>query len=206
MQDLEMLARLRQTWPESTDYLARVGQANNDLSVLRELAQRETYEAQLSWLDQMAVSVEDLTQRPNAANVMSLLFSEGTKFLSATEVLEYKELSEAHRADQLADLQEWQDPNDLEHLLETPGLVFSESLDEALWALPELQESLLGWATLTAERHGHPGQMTLAQAWILFRVCLFLEAEPEQSPEWAAECLQSALSSEFFKNAGSRAQ
>lgn len=202
MQDQEMLARLRESWPETTDYLTQVGQANNDLSVMRELAHRETYEASLTWLDQLAVGVEDLTKRPNAARVMRLLFSEGTKFLSAKEVPEYREVAEAHRHDQIADLQELQDPEDIEHLLESDNLVFAESLDEALWLLPELQESLLRWAAETAQRHEHTQMVTLAQTWILFNVCQFLESEPEQSPVWAAECLRSALSSDFFEKAG----
>lgn len=199
MQDQEMLAKLRQSWPETTDYLTRVGQANNDLSVMRELAQREAYEAQLTWLDKLAVGVEDLTRRPNAMSAMKELHSSGVKIASASQVKEYEEL----RQDHLEEYEEGREPN--AELLESLPFELPASTEQELWNLPELQNALMVWAAETAQRHGHPVKVTLAQAWILLNVCLFLEAEPEQSPVWAEECLRSALSSEFFEKAGNPA-
>ena len=196
MQDQEMLARLRESWPETMDYLTQVGQANNDLAVMRELAQRETYEASLTWLDQLAVGVEDLTRRPNAMSAMKELHTIGVKIESASQVQEYEEL----RQDHLEQFEEGREPSP--EMLESQPFELRASTEQELWNLPELQNALKVWAAETAERHGTPVKATLAQAWILFNVCQFLESEPEQSPVWAAECLRSVLSSDFFEKAG----
>jgi hypothetical protein len=204
MNDHETLNRMQQSWPETDNYLERVGQVQNDLMVLREVAAREAYESSLTWLDHLAVGVEDLTKRPNAGLVMQMLFRDGVVIRDAMEVPEFRELKEAHDHDQAVDQE---DPDFREHLLETPGLQFWESLDEAIWALPEFQKKLTAWADQTAIRHGHSETpVSLAQAAILFNVCQFLEQEPEPSPGWAAECLRSALSSEFFEKAVNRHQ
>ena len=55
MNDQDSLAKLQKSWPETTDYLRRVGQVNNDLAVLREMSQREEYEVSLTWLDHLEV-------------------------------------------------------------------------------------------------------------------------------------------------------
>lgn len=199
MTDQEMLARMQQTWPETDDYLKRVGQVNNDLQAIREMTSRDQYEASLTWLDHLAVSVEDLTKRPNAALVMQALFEVRIVIGSAMDVPEFRELREAHDHDQAV---EQEDPDFREHLLESVGLRFHESLDDSIWALPEFQQQLVSWATDTANRHGYQGQaLMLGQASILFNTVLFLEQEAEPSPGWAAECLRSALSSEFFETA-----
>lgn len=199
MIDQEQLAKLQASWPTTENYLERVGQVNNDLMVLREAAARDEYESSLTWLDHLAVSVEDLTKRPNAALVMQALFRHGVVIRNAMEVTEFRELKEAHDHDQAVDQE---DPDFREHLLETPGLKFWKRLDEAIWALPEFQKKLTAWAGETAIRHGHSEMpLTLAQASILFNVCQYLDQEPEPSPGWAAECLRSALSSEFFAKA-----
>ncbi len=52
MYDQEMLAKLHATWPETTDYLTKLGQLNNDLMVLREIQAAEEYLP--SWLERMA--------------------------------------------------------------------------------------------------------------------------------------------------------
>ncbi|MFD5600800.1 hypothetical protein ACFWHR_12190 [Leucobacter sp. NPDC058333] len=200
MHDQESLAKLQQSWPETTDYLRRVGQINNDLMALREMAQRDTYESSLTWLDRLAVGVADLTSRPNAAVVMRFLFARQIVIRTATEVPEYLELREAFDQEQTEEYGE--ESSAREHLLESPTLTFWASLDQAMWELPELQESLMGWALETATRHDYTGPaLTLTQAIILLNVCLFLEQEPEQSPGWAVECLRSALSSDFFEKA-----
>ncbi|MEV8339453.1 MULTISPECIES: hypothetical protein [Leucobacter] len=200
MHDQESLAKLQQSWPETTDYLRRVGQVNNDLAVLREISQRDEYEASLTWLDHLAVGVEDLTSRPNAAIVMRFLFARQIVIRSAAEVPEYRELQEAFDQEQTEEYGE--DSSSREHLLESPTSTFWESLDQKMWSLHELHVKLALWALETATSHGYEGpSLTLTQAVILLNVCRFLEQEPEQSPGWAAECLRSALSSDFFEKA-----
>lgn len=198
MFDQQSLSQLQKSWPETTDYLERVGQVTNDLSVLREMLQRDGYEMKLDWLDQLAVDVEDLTKTPTAVAVMMFLHRRGISIRSAAQIEDYQEL----REEQEQDYSEGYGSS--AEILDDPTFVLPSLLDARLWALPELQKKLIAWATETSARHGEPnGQPTLTQAAILMRVTQFLEQEPEQSPEWAAECLRSALSSEFYSKAGS---
>lgn len=151
--------------------------------MLREISQRDEYEASLTWLGHLAVGVEDLIKRPNAAMVMKFLFARQIAIHSAME--ECGESSSAR-----------------EHVLESSTSPCCEPLDQAMWRLPELQNKLVGWTIETASRHEYQGPpLTLSQAVILLNVCRFLEQEPEQSPGWAEECLRSALSSDFFEKA-----
>lgn len=199
MYDHEMRTRMQQTWPETTDYLRRVGQVTNDLMVLREMQQAEGYEASLTWLDQLEVDVEDLTATPTGAAVLRFLHQQGTMVRSATQVLEYLELQQEHeRAFQ-------EGYGSSPDLLDDPAFSLTSESDARMWAIPELQTALIEWATATANRHGRPGKVSLTQAAILMRVTQFLEQEPEHSPGWAAECLQSALSSGFFEQAANPA-
>lgn len=196
MHDQESLAKLQASWPETADYLQRVGQVTNDLMVLRELAARDEYEATLTWLDHLAIDVEDLTEMPSAAMVLWFLHKQGISVKSAVSVAAFREIQDEHEA-------QWREGSEATpNVLDEGPFGLPEADDQALWALPELQRKLTAWADETAARHGYmQTPVSLAQASILLLVCQFLEQEPEQSPEWAAECLRSALSSEFFAKA-----
>lgn len=196
MNNHESFVRLQSTWPETTDYLRQIGQANNDLMVLRELAQRDSYETSLTWLDQLAVSVEDLTKQPHAVLVLQRLHQDGRKVSSASQVTDFEEVRLEHE-------EAWAEGQETTpEVLEGPFFDLPNAANQALWALPELQAQALAWALEVAKRHAFQGPaLTLAQAMILFNVVQFLDQEPEQSPGWAAECLQSALSSGFFAKA-----
>ncbi|MCS3427594.1 hypothetical protein [Leucobacter aridicollis] len=50
MYDQEVLAKLQATWPETTDYLTKLGQLNNDLMALREMQAADEHIP--SWLEQ----------------------------------------------------------------------------------------------------------------------------------------------------------
>ncbi|WP_053353945.1 hypothetical protein [Leucobacter musarum] len=201
MTDQEMLARMQQTWPETDDYLARVGQVNNDLQVLREISERDQYEASLTWLDRLAVSITDLTELPSAVTVLQHLHLRGMSVATALTVPGFREIQEEHA-------QQYQEGYESSpEVLDGPVFGLPQATEQALWALPELQEKLLSWATDTATRHEYQGPtVTLAQAAILLNTVRFLEQEAEPSPGWAAECLRFALSSEFFKTAASPQQ
>lgn len=98
MHDQESLAQLQATWPETADYLQRVGQVNNDLMVLRDLAARDEYEASLTWLDHLAVDVEDLTEKPSAVMVLWFLHRQGIPVKSAVSVPAFQEIQDEHEA------------------------------------------------------------------------------------------------------------
>jgi hypothetical protein len=194
MYDETLLTQLAQTWPETTDYLRRVGQVTNDLQTIRELQQRDRYESSLTWLDQLEIDVEDLTQTPTAAQVLTFLYNREIVIRSASQIAEYQELRDEH------ELEQTENQNTLTDLLESTSLLLPAKLDARLWALPELQNNLIEWANETATRHGHQTlPLSLTQATILLNLCRFLEQEPEQSPAWAEACLQHALSSDFFE-------
>lgn len=195
MYDQEMLAQLQRTWPETEDFLQRVGQVTNDLQVLREL--RMTGLSAPTWLEELAVDEADLLQTPSAVEVLRFLQARGILVRSAAEVTEYQELreeqTEAFEAGQAS----------TSEILEDLAFAVPARIDARLWALPELQRKLTAWAAETAERYGRAGTtLSLTQVTLLMQLARFLEQEPEQSAEWAAGCLRSALSSEFFERAG----
>lgn len=197
MIEQEQLAKLQASWPATENFLERVGQVNNDLMVLREAAARDEYESSLTWLDHLAVGVEDLTETPSAVMVLWFLHQNGIRVKSALSVQGYREIQDEHEA-------RWEEGTEPSpNVLDEGPFDLPKADDQALWALPELQKKLTAWADETAIRHGHSETpLTLAQAAILLNVCQYLDQEPEPSPGWAAECLRSALSSEFFEKAG----
>lgn len=199
MYDQEILQQLRESWPEPTSYLEQVGQLNNDLMALREMQLSET--AAPGWMDQLGIDVEDLTQPPAAAQVLTFLYARGIQVVSASEIPELVEL----RQDQEQEYQAGYATTP--EALEEPNLTLSASTDARVWALPETQQKLREWAEATAQRSSGETirPLTLAQAVILMRTTQFVDQEPEHSPAWAAECLRSALSSRFFEKAGSPA-
>ena len=205
MNDQESLAKLQASWPETTDYLRRVGQVNNDLAVLREMSQRDEYEASLTWLDRLEVGVEDLTMQPNPVTVLWFLHRNGTEISTASQVVSYREIREEY--DQEQERINGENSSLSWDVLDEGPFNLPSADEQQMWELPELQQKFLEWASETAARHGYEGPApTLAQAVILLNVCRFLEQEPEQSPGWAAECLRSALSSVFFEKAANPAR
>ncbi|KAM9865640.1 hypothetical protein ACIFOC_01262 [Leucobacter aridicollis] len=197
MYDQEMLAKLQATWPETTDYLTKLGQLNNDLMVLREIQAAEEHIP--SWLEQMAYSEDDFLEIPSAVEVLTFLNQQGIVVSSRLTVPAFREMH---------DYQEGQydseDASTPEILEAVPPLRLLEAEDAMLWALPELQKKLTEWAKQVAARHGSPAPlMTLTQATILMLVVRALDHDLNKSPGWQAECLQSALSSEFYQQAGS---
>lgn len=201
MNEQQALHRMQQTWAETEDYLQRVGQVNNDLMAIREMTDRDEYESSLTWLDHLSVGVEDLTAHTSAVSVLQHLHRHGKRVPTASQVTTYQEIRDEHEALWEAGSETHPD------VLDGPLFELTDANDQALWELPELQDQLLCWAAETAKRHDYQGPaLTVKQATILMLVTRFLDQEEEHSPEWAAECLRSALSSDFFVKAGNRPQ
>lgn len=195
MYNESILRQLSERWPETDDYLRRVGQVTNDLMVMREILRADEY--QPTWLEALAIDEVDLLKTPTAVEAMQFLFRQGIEIRSAEQVPDYQELRQEQLEEYAAG------DTSIFEILEVPGFAVRNETDAQLWALPELQEKVLAWATATAKRHDYRGDpLTLTQAAILVQLCSFLEQEPEQSPGLAAESLRSALSSEFFEKAG----
>ena len=200
MYDQEMLAKLQATWPETTDYLKKLGQLNNDLMVLREIQAAE--EHMPSWLEQMAYTEDDFLKTPTAMRVLRFLHERQIVVSSKRTVTAFQELQ-----DDQEKLFELEDESTPELLEAYPQVELLEAEDAMLWALPELQKKLVEWAKQVAARHGSPAPlMTLTQATILMLVVEALDQDLNKSPGWQAECLQSALSSDFYQKAGSPQQ
>lgn len=191
----ETLARLQQTWPETTDYLQRVGQVNNDLMVMREM-QSEQPEG---WMDRLGVEERDLLELPTGLVALQFLNAQGITVSAAMRLPELQELA--------TDQQEMFEAGETayENFLEDPTTVLpSEALELRVWALPELQKKLIEWANATATTVGaQVPPMTLTQAAILLWVHRFVDQSADRV--YGQEYLRSALSSEFFKKAASLA-
>ncbi|UTX53294.1 hypothetical protein [Leucobacter aridicollis] len=195
MYDQEMLAKLQATWPETTDYLTKLGQLNNDLMVLREMKAADEHIP--SWLELLGYSEDDFMKTPTAMEVLRFLNQQGIVVQSRLTVPKFLEF----HTDQ-EELYEAGEESTPEVLEVSPPLELRDEYDAMLWALPELQEKLVEWAKQTAARHGSPAPlMTLTQATILMLVVRALDHDLNKSPGWQAECLQSALSSEFYQKA-----
>ncbi len=195
MYDQEMLAKLQATWPETTDYLTKLGQLNNDLMVLREIKAADEHIP--SWLELLGYSEDDFLETPTAVEVLVFLNSMGIVVSSRLSVPAFKEMH-----DYQEEQYESGDASSPEILEAIHPLRLLEAEDAMLWALPELQKKLIEWAKQTAARHGSPAPlMTLTQATILMLVVRALDHDLNKSPGWQAECLQSALSSEFYQKA-----
>lgn len=200
MYDQEMLAKLQATWPETTDYLTKLGQLNNDLMVLREMKAADEHIP--SWLELLGYSEDDFLETPTAVEVLIFLNALGIVVSSRLSVSAFKEMHD-YQEEQYAS----GDASSPEILEAIRPLRLLETEDAMLWALPELQKKLIEWAKETAARHGFPAPlMTLTQATILMLVVRALDHDLNKSPGWQAECLQSALSSEFYQKAGSPQQ
>lgn len=187
MSDHETLTHLQSSWPETEDYLQRVGQVTNDLMVLRELQARESYEAGLTWLDRLGYDMSDVTAVPTGMQVLRFLYNRRIVVKAAMQLTVLQELQqELDAEDAELDVRE-------DRTLELPP-----AEDARLWAMSELQRKLIAWALETAQRHGYEKRLAVAQAAILMNVVSMLEAEPGMTPEWAAESLRSVLSSDWF--------
>ena len=187
MSMMEQLSQMQSTWPDTTDYLTRVGQINNDLMVLREAAARE--QITVTWLDRLAIEPEDLLSRPAAIAVARMLHENRTPLQALSDLPEYREALGERVT--LAELP-----------VEDPSFTLTTESEEVLWSSPELGSKLTSWATATVERIlGTSTELSLTQAAIVFRLFQFLEQE-DPSPGLVAESLQSLLSSGFFEMAG----
>lgn len=193
MSMMEQLQQMQSTWPDTTDYLTRVGQINNDLMVLREAAARDRIT--VTWLDRLAIEPEDLLVRPAAIAIARMLHQKWTPLQALGALPEYQEALEEQRER----YEEGATPTELP--VEDPSFTLTAESDEVLWSSPELGSKLTSWATATVERVlGTSTELSLTQAAIVFRLFQFLEQE-DPSPGLVEESLRSLLSSEFFEMA-----
>lgn len=197
--DQQLLRDLAKKWPETTDYLQRVGQIQNDLMTLRELSAKEAHTP--DWLEALAIEEQDLLTIPTGVEVLRFLFNQNIIVKTARQIPEYQEDQETEQALH----EEGDSPH--QDVLEDPEYLLTAESDARVWALPELQTKLIEWTIETAERF-RPGAPTptLYQATILMKTARFLEQDLNQSPEFRAECWQSALSSKFYERAGNPPQ
>lgn len=197
--DQQLLHDLSKTWPETADYLKRVGQVQNDLLVLQEEAARESHTP--SWMDELGIETSDLLRVPTAVSVMRFLYENRIIVPTARQIPEYQEDQEM--------LEQARAEGDSLHLdvLEDPQYLLSEASDLRMWALPELQMKLMEWAAETAKRFDPLlGKPNLSQSTILHMVARFLDQDQNRSPEFQAECWRSVLSSEYYAKAGNPPQ
>lgn len=194
MSTMEQLQQMQTSWPETTNYLTRVGQINNDLMVLREAAARDRMS--ISWLDQLSITIEDLLVKPTAWSIAAFLEQRAVKIEALSQIPEYQE--------DLTEQQEMFEQGEVSYdsLVEDPSYQLTAAADEQLWNSAELGSKLINWATETVLRiTGSTHGLSLTQATIVFRLFQFLDQE-ETSPGLVAESLQSLLSSGFFEMAG----
>ncbi|MDA3146507.1 hypothetical protein JSO19_03840 [Leucobacter sp. UCMA 4100] len=190
--------RDRRHWPETKNYLERVGQINNDLMLAREIAARE--ETVPDWLEDLTISTEDLTEKPEAVALLKLLHRHQLKLHSLEQMEAYKELAEEHAKNCL------ENGEAVSSLLEaTAFTTMGPKADEQLYASPELESVLIRWAEMTLEDSNiQAPQPTMVQALMLAKLSLFLEQEPGMNPVWEAESKRSLLSSSFYSSGGNR--
>ncbi len=194
----EQLQRLEQSWPETDDFLTRVGQLNNDRLLLQEAAARESMT--VSWMDRLGISAEDLLTLPSATEIARFLHERGQRF----EVLEASPEFREDRAEQAELFASGESGTD--RPLEDPSYLLSAELAEQLLSSAELASKLVAWASTTSTRWTAARlQPSTLQALMLLRLFQVLEQEPELSPGLVEESVRSLLSSAFFEMAGTPA-
>lgn len=193
MNDFEQLHQLRQTWPETENYLDRIGQTTNDLQVLREMDAAEQIP---SWLNLLGIEETDLQTPPTGVDLLRLLHQAGVRVETATTVSAYQEMRQLQE-----DLYQSEE-TDTPEVLEDPAFQLLEADDRLLLELPELQAQTIQWARMLISRllhqEAHPN---FRQALMAARLYGFLNQGPRVSDESVAASLQSLLSASCYATA-----
>lgn len=191
--------QLAKRWPETDDYMTRVGQANNDLMVMAEILRAERTIP--TWQDRLAIEDSDLMKRPQALIALRILHSKGVVVESAESIPDYWEWLEAYRPESGAI------ETATELLLKDPYVTeFRAETDEALWALPEFQDKLKAWANYITEVFNRPQKVTLTQAAMIVNLYQFLDQELRLTHELAADSMRSLFSTDYYVKAGQPAK
>lgn len=201
-----LFQQLQARWPETDDYLTRVGQINNDLMTMREI---EYYENHIpDWLERLAIGENDLVKEPNPMHILALLYDRGVNVPSRMTVPEFRELQRGYElsengemlfpADSLETDSNCEVLEDSRYLPDSLG----EEADARLLALPELESTLRKWVDQVMHNFlKDTPPVTLQQAFLGVHLISYL-LQDQARPELWEDSLRSLRSSKFFEKAG----
>ena len=201
-----LFQQLQARWPETDDYLTRVGQINNDLMTMREI---EYYENHIpDWLERLAIGENDLVKEPNPMHILALLYDRGVNVPSRMTVPEFRELQRGYElsengemlfpADSLETDSNCEVLEDSRYLPDSLG----EEADARLLALPELESTLRTWVDQVMHNFlKDTPPVTLQQAFLGVHLISYL-LQDQARPELWEDSLRSLRSSKFFEKAG----
>lgn len=184
--------QLQNRWPETDNYLERIGQVNNDLMVEREMRAAQNHLP--SFLEKLAIDVSDLLVEPDGETLLRFLHSEGIRVPSAEAHPAFVEEQAAYQEDQ---------ENPMANVLDDPNWAITfEHQAQELAALPEMHEKLLAWALRILNFYHLPPSQHLShrQVLMLVRLWQFLNQSAAQD-EWREESVRSLLSTTYFEKA-----
>lgn len=198
-----LMQQLNQTASQTDDYLMRVGLINNQLMTNRESAAIE--ELIVDWLDELAITSEDLTKQPEPMHLLQMLHSEGISVPSRMTVSDFRELQREFELDSVGEMLFPADSVQVDPLHDVltrrSTSTASPSGDAQLFALPELESRLKSWADKKLQTAGAPVEnLTFQQACQVANLATYL-LQAEAGEAWWVESLQLLRSSEFFKTA-----
>ena len=198
-----LMHQLNQTASQTDDYLMRVGLINNQLMTNRESAAIE--ELIVDWLDELAITSEDLTKQPEPMHLLQMLHSEGISVPARMTVSDFRELQREFELDSVGEMLFPADSVQVDPLHDVltrrSTSTAGPSGDAQLFALPELESKLKSWAAEKLQTVGAPEEsLTFLQACQVANLATYL-LQAEAGEAWWAESLQLLRSSEFFKTA-----
>lgn len=196
-----MLSQLGNRWPETDNYLERIGQINNDLQVLREMQAAQNHVP--DFLEQLAIDTTDILALPEAMSMLRLLHEYEVTVESLETVQGYREARDEFLNQERAlyqDQTHWVDV-----LGDSVELPLTSETEQQIQSLPELHTKVRVWAAARLAEAGLELQpVSLTQALMIVNLMLYLEQE-EAGSEWQADCLQSLRSTSFYSQAASQA-
>lgn len=198
--------QLQDRWPETDNYLERVGQINNDLLTLREIDAHEKYVP--GWLERLAIGKNDLVKKPNAIRLLALLHQRGVSVPSRMTVPAFREIQREYELSEEGEKlfpEDSLDTNPNYDVLDSTYLttVGTEG-DAQLLALPGLESALKSWVDQVMSNFlKETPPVTLAQAFLMAHLAGYLLQE-QARPELWEDSLRSLRSSKFFERAGNR--
>lgn len=199
-----LFQQLQDRWPETDNYLTRVGQINNDLMTLREIDAHEQHIP--GWLERLAIGENDLVKAPNAIRLLELLHQRGVSVPSRMTVPAFREIQREYEVSAHGERlfpEDSLETNPNYDVLDSPYLttVGTEG-DAQLLALPGLESALKSWVDQVMNNFlKDTPPVTLAQAFLMAHLAGYLLQE-QARPELWEDSLRSLRSSKFFEKAG----
>lgn len=187
--------QLQNRWPDTDNYLERVGQINNDLMVMREFQAAQNHIP--DFLERLAIGPGDLMKEPDGEEQLRFLYQQGIRVKSVEALPTFIEAQQEYRREK--------DDETMDILEDSYRTIFFQAEAKIVAGMPEMQSKLTAWATQMLQMYAPTYQEPLSylQVLMLLRLTVFLDQE-DAGAEWREDSVRSLLSTSFFEKAAPR--